>query len=124
LEPIQLLFQDETDDKEDEYLSFDKQISGNYSEFLKHIKDFGFSMIAFPSVVKQLKGSYFLVTGVAGENDNATNSNGTRIKDKLKIGFKLPFEPAPSDNVIQKSNYKINPLMKEMMDGTQIFKTP
>jgi hypothetical protein len=85
---------------------------------LKHIRDFGYGMIAFPSVVKQLKGSYFLVTGVAGENDNMSMSNGTRTKDKLKIGFKLPFEPAPSDNVISKSNYKINPLMKEMIDGT------
>lgn len=75
-------------------------------------------MIAFPSVVKQLKGHYFLTTGTNIDDDNGSLSNNTLPKDKLKIGFKLPFEPAPSDNVIQKSNYKINPLMKEMMDGT------
>jgi hypothetical protein len=35
-----------------EELSFDRQINQNYSEFLKHIRDFGYGMIAFPSVVK------------------------------------------------------------------------
>jgi hypothetical protein len=39
---------------------------------------------------------------------------------KLKVGFKIPFEPAPSDdNVISRSNYKINPLREVCdKDGT------
>lgn len=46
-------------------------------------------MIAFPSVVKQLKGSYFMATGESDENGSVNNTN--LPKDKLKIGFKLPF---------------------------------
>jgi hypothetical protein len=43
---------------------------------------------------------------------------------KIKIGFKLPFEPAPAENVISRNNYKINPTREADKDGTQVFKTP
>jgi hypothetical protein len=65
---------------------------------MKHIKEFGYGMIAFPSVVKQLKGTYFFANGE--EDDNGSISNNTLSKDKIKIGFKCPFEPAISSNVL------------------------
>jgi hypothetical protein len=68
LEPIRILFQEQGEDEENqEELSFDKQINDHYSDFLQHIKDFGYGMIAFPSVVKQLKGNYFFTTGIVEE---------------------------------------------------------
>jgi len=64
LEPIRILFEEQIDEvDENEDLSFDKQIRKNYPEFMKHIKEFGYGMIAFPSVVKQLKGTYFFANG-------------------------------------------------------------
>jgi hypothetical protein len=83
-------------------------------------------MVVFPSVVKQLKGSYFLETGSGLDDNSQENKSQIAVPTgKLKVGFKIPFEPAPADNVISKGNYKINPLREVCdKDGTQIFKTP
>jgi hypothetical protein len=56
---------------------FDKQIDDKYGEFVNHIRDFGFAMVVMPSVVKQLKGSYFLETGNFTDENSAINSKGT-----------------------------------------------
>ena len=43
-------------------LSFEKEIKENYQKFLDYIKEFGYGMIIFPSVVNQLHGDYFIFT--------------------------------------------------------------
>jgi hypothetical protein len=66
-----------------------------------------------------------LEQGIDDNKDNQTvNSNNLIPQGKIKIGFKLPFEPAPAENVISRNNYKINPTREADKDGTQVFKTP
>lgn len=75
LEPVEMLLQEQEHDDEEtnenEDLSFDKQINNKYAEFSKHIRDFGLGMVVFPSVVKQLKGSYFLESSDTVPDDNS-----------------------------------------------------
>lgn len=45
--------------------------------------------------------------------------------NKVKIGFRLPFEQAGMDSIIATQSYKINFAKKEIIDGRiQVFKTP
>lgn len=54
LTPIEILLSEQNDEdnvKDQEDLSFDNQINSRYSEFANHIKDFGYGMVVFPSLV-------------------------------------------------------------------------
>jgi hypothetical protein len=62
-------------DRDNEDLSFDNVINKNYDVFYNHIKEFGYGMIVFPSIVKQLKGNYFINTEFIEENKNDTYSD-------------------------------------------------
>ena len=48
------------EEKKYEDLTFDKLINKRYDGLYKHIKEFGYGMLIFPSVVKQLGGHYFI----------------------------------------------------------------
>lgn len=56
LEPLELLFQDPSDDEQtaqwNEEQSFDKLIADNYVKFYKFINEFGYGMLVFPKLVK------------------------------------------------------------------------
>lgn len=45
--------------------------------------------------------------------------------DKVKIGFRVPFEQAGMDSIVATHSYKINFAKKEVIDGrVQVYKTP
>ncbi len=45
--------------------------------------------------------------------------------DKIKIGFRLPFEQAGMDSVVATHSYKINLAKKEVIKGgVHVYKTP
>jgi len=68
-----------------EELSFERLLLDNYSQFFTLIKDFGFGIIIFPSVVKKLKGSYFI-------------KKFEGAVPRVEIGFKMPFVPKGGDD--------------------------
>ena len=47
-----LLTEQNDDEKKHEELTFEKLIMNNYDGLYKHIKEFGYGMLIFPSVVK------------------------------------------------------------------------
>ena len=55
-----LLTEQNEEEKKYEDLNFDKLITNRYDSLYKHIKEFGYGMLIFPSVVKQLNGHYFI----------------------------------------------------------------
>lgn len=68
-----------------------------------HVKEFGMGMLVFPDVVKQLLGNYFIST------DIRENKDDTLEEGKIKIGFKIPLEPATGgDNETSSKSYQIN----------------
>ena len=64
-----------------------------YPKFYDHVKQFGYGMIIFPKVVKELKGHYFLI-----KDDELDDTDLTHLNDmpastgRFQIGFRLPFE--------------------------------
>lgn len=115
LDPLEILFAEQ--ENENEELTFEKEIAKYYKQFFDHVKDFGFGMIVLPSLVKQLKGAYFIETFTPNE---ASSDGQSSKKVQLRIGFKLPFEPAGGDNSHSTSTYKINSFRKEI-DGKLVF---
>lgn len=58
-------------------ISFERAIGKMYPKFYQHVKQFGYGMIVFPKLVRELKGNYFLVRNVIIDE-----SDGTNIIDK------------------------------------------
>jgi hypothetical protein len=44
-------------------------------------------------------------------------------KEKIKIGFRMPFEPSGGDGVVSTKNYKINTRRIDS-NGGSVYKTP
>jgi len=55
-------------------------------------------MIVFPTIVKQLNGTFFLHSEYAMDEDQS-NTNPLQ-SGKIRIGCKLPFEHAGGDRII------------------------
>jgi hypothetical protein len=83
-------------------------------------------MLIFPSVVKQLNGHYFIQKDNISMDQGSSTANVSNIAlDKVKIGFRVPFEQAGMDSIVATHSYKINFAKKEVIDGrVQVYKTP
>lgn len=87
LEPIEILFNDQSDDTGADLL-FEPKIRKNHKMFHKHINEFGIGMILFPSMVKQLGGDYFIQNH---QNENSSKTETMTPSNQIKIGLKIPF---------------------------------
>ena len=59
-----ILLTEAEENAEEKDLTFENAIDEKYSKFFQHVKEFGYGMLVFPSVVKQLKGNYFIQDNV------------------------------------------------------------
>ena len=127
LDLLELLLTEQTEEeKKYEDLTFDKLITKRYDGLYKHIKEFGYGMLIFPSVVKQLGGHYFIQKDNISIDQGSNTANVSNFAlDKVKIGFRVPFEQAGMDSIVATHSYKINFAKKEVIDGrVQVYKTP
>ena len=79
-------------------------------------------MIVFPTIVKQLKGTFFLQSDYAIDDLDQSQTNPLQ-QPKVRIGCKLPFEHAGGDKIISKSHHRIN-YNRQDFDQRTVFKTP
>jgi hypothetical protein len=103
IEPLKNLFADQNLSyklRNGEEMVFDSHIFGDYQRFFSLIKNFGYGIVIFPTIVKQLKGSYFF-------------QHKTDASMEFKIGFKIPFQLAGGEKC-DFSEYYINAPKQEV----------